>query len=41
MSHVVIVSQNGSIKCGKSCKHFKEEQHCAYVLSVAMSEDLL
>ena len=39
--HVVIVSQNGSIKCNKSCKHFKEEQYCAHVLSVAISEDLL
>ena len=25
MPHVVIVSQNGSIKCDKSCKPFKEE----------------
>ena len=39
--HVVIVSQNGSIKCDKSCKHIKEEQCCAHVLSVAISEDLL
>ena len=41
MPHVVTVSQNGSIKCDKSCKHFKEEQYCAHVLSVAISEDLL
>ena len=40
MPHVVTVSQNGSIKCDKSCKHFKEEQYCAHVLSVAISEDL-
>ena len=39
--HVVIVFQNGRIKCDKSCKHFKEEQYCAHVLSVAISEDLL
>ena len=41
MPHVVIVSQNRSIKCDKSCKHSKKEQCCAHVLSVAISEDLL
>ena len=41
MPHVVIVSQNGSIKCDKSCKPFKEEQYCAHVLSATISEDLL
>ena len=41
MPHVIIVSQNGSIKYDESCKHFKEEQYCAHVLSVAISEDLL
>ena len=41
MPHVVTVSQNGSIKCDKSCKHFKKEQYGAHVLSVAISEDLL
>ena len=40
MSHVVIVSQNGSIKCDKSYEHFKEEQYCAHVLNVAIPEDL-
>ena len=39
MQHVVIVHQNGSIKCDKSCEHFKEEQYCAHVLSVL--KDLL
>ena len=39
--HVAIVSQKGSIKCDKSGKHFKEEQCCPHVLSVAISEDLL
>ena len=38
--HLVIVSQNGSIKCDKSCKYFKKEQYCAYVLPVVISEDL-
>ena len=41
MQHVVIVSQNESIKCDISCKHFKELQYCAHVLSVSISEDLL
>ena len=41
MQHVVIVSQNGSIKCDISCKHFKELQYCAPVLSVSILEDLL
>ena len=41
MQHVVIVSQNGSIKCDISCKHFKELQYCPHVLSVSISEDLL
>ena len=35
MQYVVIVHQNGSIKCDKSCEHFKEEQYCAHVLSVS------
>ena len=26
MPHIVISTQNGNIKCDKSCKHFKEEQ---------------
>ena len=41
MPHVIIVSQNGSIKYDKSYKHFKEEQYCGHLLSVAISEDLL
>ena len=39
MQHTVTVSQNRSIKCDKSCKHFKEEQYYAHVLSVP--KDLL
>ena len=41
MPHVVIVSQNGSIKYDQSCKPFKEEQYCAHVLSATILEDLL
>ena len=41
MQHVVIVSQNRSIKCDISRKHFKKLQYYAHVLSVSISEDLL
>ena len=41
MPLVVIVLPKGNTNGDKSCKHFKEEQYCGHVLSVAISKDLL